>query len=351
MKALAIHPRVPDSGSLIDVPRPRRESSGLLCEMIAVGICGTDRELLRGDYGDAPDGDEYLIIGHESLGRVIESGDPGFQPGDLVAGIVRRPDPVPCPSCAAGEWDMCQNGLYTERGIHKRHGYASEFFTLDASYAVKVDPALGESGVLMEPCSIVAKAWEQIERIAARSTFRPRKVLITGAGPVGLLAALIATQKKYDVHVLDRAAEGPKPLLVAELGATYHSREEELESFPRGFDITIECTGAPALVARLVRAIAPDGILCLTGVSSGGRRIPLDVGALNREIVLENEVIFGSVNANRRHFAMAAEVLANADPTWLRRLITRRVTLTDWPSALRTEQDDIKVVLTSAVAP
>jgi threonine dehydrogenase-like Zn-dependent dehydrogenase len=346
MKALALTPTVANSAQLMNVPEPPLHEGALLCEMIAIGVCGTDHELLAGDYGSPPDGNSYLILGHESLGRVVESSDPQYKIGDHVVGVVRRPDPLPCTSCAAGEWDMCENGLYTERGIYKRHGYCSEKFRLEPEFAISVDKNLKEAGVLLEPTSIVAKAWEQCERIFSRSTFRPRRVLITGAGPVGLLAAMIGRQKGYDVHVVDRIRTGPKPQLVKDLGATYHDSYDSLRKSQPCFDLTIECTGAPALITELMSCIARNGILCLSGVSSRERRFDLDIGALNREIVLENEVIFGTVNANLRHFELAAQALANADLNWLRRLITRKVHLSQWPEAFRRIDGDIKTIIT-----
>src|SRR5918995_3297075 len=157
-----------------------------------------DREILDGVHGESPPGHERLVLGHELLARVKDT-------GELVAGIVRRPDPVPCACCARGEWDMCRNGRYTERGIKGLHGYGSERWRIEPEFAVKLDPALDLLGVLMEPTTIVAKAWEQIDRIAQRATIAPRRVLVTGAGPIGLLAALLGAQRGLDVHVLDRA--------------------------------------------------------------------------------------------------------------------------------------------------
>jgi D-arabinose 1-dehydrogenase-like Zn-dependent alcohol dehydrogenase len=135
--------------------------------------------------------------------------------GDLIVGIVRRPDPVPCRFCAAGEWDMCANGRYTERGIKEHDGYCAEHFRIEPAFTVKVDPALGELGVLLEPASVVAKAWDHAERIGRRSrAWEPRTALVTGAGPIGLLASLMGRQRGLAVHVYDRASSGPKPELV-----------------------------------------------------------------------------------------------------------------------------------------
>jgi threonine dehydrogenase-like Zn-dependent dehydrogenase len=344
MRAITLHPATPDSAALEEVPEPAAAEGTILVDGVALGICGTDAEIVRGDYGQAPPGTERLILGHESLGRVVEApAGSGFAPGDLVVGIVRRPDPVPCPSCAAGEWDFCRNGQYTERGIKALHGFGSERWRIEPEFAVKLDPELGLLGVLMEPTTIVAKAWEQIDRVLARATIGPERVLVTGAGPIGLLAALLAQQRGYEVHVLDRVADGPKPELVRALGATYHAAAvPDVAPAP---DIIVEATGVSQVVLDAMSHTGPNGIVCLTGISSGGHDITLDAGVLNRTIVLENDLVFGSVNANRRHYEAAADALARADRGWLERLITRRVPLEQWRDALTRDQHDIKVVV------
>ena len=224
MRAITTLPGTADSARLEEIPEAPEAPDTLLVEAIAIGVCGTDLEILSGAYGQAPPGRDRLVIGHENVGRV-RTAPPGsaFSPGDLVVGVVRRPDPVPCASCAAGEWDMCKNGKFTERGITGRDGYASERYRLETAFAVPVPAALGDLAVLVEPTTILAKAWEQIERIGARASWSPIRVLVTGAGPIGLLAALLGRQRGLEVHVLDRVTDGPKPALVAALGATYHS--------------------------------------------------------------------------------------------------------------------------------
>ena len=212
MRAITVVPRQAGSARLDDVPEPDPSEGAVLVDGLALGICGTDGEIIRGEYAWAPEGEERLILGHESLGRVREAPeDSGLSAGDLVVGIVRRPDPVPCACCARGEWDFCRNGRYTERGIKEMHGYGSERWRVEPEFAVRLDPALEDVGVLLEPTSVVAKAWEQIERIGGRACFDARRVLVTGAGPIGLLAALLAVQRGYEVHVLDRVTDGPKP--------------------------------------------------------------------------------------------------------------------------------------------
>jgi threonine dehydrogenase-like Zn-dependent dehydrogenase len=342
MRAMTVVPGRAGSAAVAELDGPVGDGD-VLVEGIAVGICGTDVEIADGLYGSAPAGAERLVIGHESVGRVLEApAGCRLEPGQLVVGIVRRPDPVPCPPCAAGAWDMCRNGRYTERGIKDLHGYGAERWRIEAEFAVAVPDHVGDLAVLVEPASVVAKAWDHIERIVARAPLRPRSVLVTGAGPIGLLAALLAVQRGLDVHVLDRVEQGPKPALVADLGATYHAGA--VADVPL-VDIVVECTGAPAVVLDAVRRTTPSGVTCLTGVSSGGRTFELDVGAANRRIVLQNDVIFGSVNANRAHYEQAVEALAAADQDWLGRLITRRVPLDSWPEGLRRHADDVKVIV------
>jgi threonine dehydrogenase-like Zn-dependent dehydrogenase len=238
---------------------------------------------------------------------------------------------------------MCRNGRYTEHGIKELPGFARDRWRVQPRFAVRLEPALAPVGMLLEPTSVLAKAWDHIERIGSRAVWQPQIVLVTGAGPIGLLAALMGIQRGLTVHVLDRAETGPKPELVRALGATYHtSTVAELDFTP---DVVVECTGAPVVVMDAMCKAGTNGIVCLTGVSSGGRTIDFDAGALNRDLVLENNVVFGSVNANRRHWEMAAESLARADQGWLNSLITRRVPVSSYAEAYTSTSEDIKVVL------
>ncbi len=344
MRALTVVPGQAGSARLDDVPDPPPESGPVLVQTLAVGVCGTDVEIVSGKYGWAPPGKQRLILGHESLGRVLEApGESGLAKGDLVVGIVRRPDPVPCTNCAVDEWDMCRNGKYTERGIKELDGYCCERYRIEPKFAVKLDPKLHRVGVLLEPASVLAKAWEHTERIGQRARWVPRKVLVTGAGPIGLLAALMGVQRGLEVHVLDRVTEGPKPGLVRDLGAQYHTGS--LRELARGADVVMECTGVGQLVFDAIGTSTPGSIVCLTGISSGGRPLAVDMAALNKSMVLENDVVFGSVNANRRHYEKGAQALAGADPAWLERLITRRVPLERWREALERRPDDVKPII------
>lgn len=186
----------------------------------------------------------------------------GLSPGDLVVGIVRRPDPVPCAACAAGEWDMCRNRRYTEHGIKGLHGFVRERWRAEPDAVVRVDAGLVDVGVLLEPTSIVAKAWEQVGRIGARAFFDPQVAVVTGAGPVGLLAAMFGVRRGLEVHVFDRVTSGPKPDLVGALGATHHSQTLP-ESGVLG-DVLVECTGVPSVVVDVMTHNAVDSITRLT---------------------------------------------------------------------------------------
>lgn len=345
MRALTFEPGRKGTLDVREVPDPEPGQGELLVEGLALGICGTDRELESAKYGWPPPGEERMVIGHESLGRVLEAPEgSAFSPGDLVVGVVRRPDPVPCGACERGEFDMCRNGRYTERGIKEIDGYGSSRWTVEAGYAVRLDPALESVGMLAEPTSVVAKAWEQIERIGSRAWYEPHCVLVTGAGPIGLLAALLGRQRGLEVHVLDRSPIGLKSSLVEALGGTYHS-SSTLEAFHDAKpDIIIECTGAGQLVIDSMTTTAAAGIVCLCGLSPGGRSHRVDAGVINRDIVLENDVIFGTVNGNLRHFRDAAAALAKADMGWLERLITRRVPLSRALEAFE-PAGDIKAVI------
>jgi glucose 1-dehydrogenase len=344
MRAITVTPGQANSARLDDIAEPPASDGPVLVETIAIGVCGTDVDIVSGAYGTAPPGTDRLVIGHESLGRVLEAPPGcGLAVGDLVVGIVRRPDPVPCPNCAIGEWDMCRNGQYTERGIKARHGYASERYRIRPEFTIKLDASLDQVGVLLEPTSVVAKAWEHVERIGNRAHWQPTTVVVTGAGPIGLLAAMLGVQRGLDVRVVDRVTDGPKPALVRDLGASYHTGP--IEAVVSAADVVIECTGVSSVVLAILGATAPDGILCLTGVSSGGRSLSIDASTVNRELVLNNDVVFGSVNANRRHYETAATALARADRRWLERLVTRRLPLDRWSDALIRTSDDVKPII------
>ena len=344
MRAITVVPKSPNSARLEEIAEPDLREGSVLVEAIAVGVCGTDVEITEGKYGWAPPDKERLVLGHESLGRVLDPGPAsGLKKGDLVVGIVRRPDPVPCPNCAVGEWDMCRNGQYTERGIKQINGYMSERWRIEPEFAIKVDPTLGMLGVLLEPMTVVAKAWEHIFAVGRRAFWEPKTVLVTGAGPIGLLGALMGKQFGLEVHVLDRTETGPKPDLVRDLGATYHTCSVSEIGF--GPDVILECTGVGPVIAESMLAIGASGVVCLAAVGCGGSAPKVARADVAASAVLKNNVVIGSVNANKRHWFKASEALAKADRDWLKRLITRREKPENFQKALARQPDDIKVVI------
>jgi threonine dehydrogenase-like Zn-dependent dehydrogenase len=349
MKAITVEPKMPDSALLEEVAEPDVQDGDVLVDAVAVGVCGTDVEIVEGKYGWAPPGSTRLVLGHESLGRVLDPGPKsGLNKGDLVVGIVRRPDPLRCPSCAAGEWDMCRNGLYTERGIKQIHGFMSERWRIESEYAVKVDSSLGLLGVLLEPTTVVTKAWEQVVAVGQRSFWEPQTVLVTGAGPIGLLAALLGMQRGLEVHVLDRAESGPKPEIVRALGATYHTGTVKSVGFEP--DVIVECTGVGQVIQDSIQGVGAGGIICLTGVGTGGVAFGIAAADVAAAAVLKNNVVVGSVNANRRHWYKAGQALARADRSWLAKLLTRRERPENFMTALQRKPEDIKVVIQFAEA-
>src|SRR4051794_34707611 len=180
---------------------------------------------------------------------------------------------------------MCRNGRYTERGIKEIDGYGSEMWCVEEDYAVKLDARLRRVGMLMEPTTVVAKAWDEVRRVGQRAWFEPHRVLVTGAGPIGLLAALLGSQQGLEVHVLDRVTDGPKPELVESLGATYHHESMDDVASKLQPDVVIEATGVGELVFAAMANTSSYGIVCLTGVSPTGRKLHVDAGSINREIV------------------------------------------------------------------
>ena len=344
MRAITVVPLQANSIELSNFDEPDPSEGSLLVETASVGVCGTDAEIVSGGYGWAPPGHKRLILGHESLGRVLEApAGAEVKVGDLVVGIVRRPDPVPCYPCSQGQWDACQNGQYTEHGIKELDGFMRDHYRAEPDAVVKVSSSLSHLGVLLEPTTVVAKAWSLVDTVGKRAAWKPKTALIVGAGPIGLLAALLGVQRELDVYVIDRVTSGTKPDLVTALGATYKaSAIADLGFAP---DIIIECTGVPKLMIDAAIALGVDGTLCLAGVSPANAMLEIDAGSLARSMVLGNKVIVGSVNANRGHYEQGALALANANPAWLERLITRRVPMERFKEAFDRSADDVKVVI------
>lgn len=339
MRALSVYRDTTGSKLVLDdVPEPDLADGDLLVEALALGVCGTDREIVARGPIWGTERPDRLILGHESLGRVLEAPNGAeISPGDLVVGIVRRPDPVPCGYCAVGQFDLCENGQYTERGILGRDGFGSERFRLEQDYAVRVDPALGLAGVLLEPASVVAKAWEQLDHVVRRTR---RRALVLGAGPIGLLAALLGVQRGLEVHVVDQVEHGAKPRQTRDLGAVYHSSMEDLSGT---FDAVVECSGV--LVGEAIARTAPGGAACLVGIGAPHGAGTVNLGELNLDLVTQNKLVMGTINSNRSHFEAAHQALRQIDRRWLEGLLTDRLPLSAWRSAFDTSPERIKAVI------
>jgi threonine dehydrogenase-like Zn-dependent dehydrogenase len=355
MDAVAVVPGTPDSIHLrTDVPAPGRMGDEVVVRVLQAGVCATDVEIHQGHYGAAPEGCEYLILGHENSG-VVEWCPPhcGLSVGDLVVSTVRRGCPERCRACQSDQYDMCLTGNFRERGIRGLHGFMSERYGERAEHLVRLPPTLSRSAVLLEPLSVVEKGIEQALRFHQRVTWQPRKAVVLGAGPVGLLAALVFRLRGLAVHVAARDPEGTtRDLLLGEAGAQYLSTAATpitaLSERVGRVDVVFEATGATEMVVPATRLLGPNGVCVLSSVTGGERMLDVNVAAWNREMVLGNRLVFGTVNAGRRHFESGVRDMEAAHerfPGWLERLLSRRLAYTEAASALDRRPEDIKTVL------
>jgi len=356
VRAMSVIPGHPESATVATLDEPSAADGSVLVEAMIVGLCGTDAEIIAEGVGSPLPGETALVLGHETVARVLEApASSGFTVGDLVTGIVRSPDPVPCAACARGEWDFCRNGLYTEHGIRGSAGFGRQRWRSEPAYLVRVPDRLGELGVFIEPMSVICKALETADHIGSRAYSAPKRLLVTGAGPIGLLAAAAARVAGFDVTVLDRMAQGSKPDLARAIGAAYTNDLGTLggmatadifiasQSTVEPFDVILECSGATAVIARAATMLGQAGVMVLIGIAGHGA--PVDLGVLGSALIRSNGAIVGTVNAGRRHYPQAVEVLEQITADWLRRLITRRVPLANWPSAIERTDDDVKIVV------
>lgn len=350
MKAVAVHPGQPDTMHLREVPRPGVDEvpggRGVLVKVLRVGVDGTDKEINAAEYGASPPGFDYLIVGHESFGRVVEIGPSVTElaVGDYVVATVRRPGSSIYDRI--GTYDMTTDDMYYERGINLRHGYLAEFYVDDPEYIVKVPAGLKEVAVLLEPTTVVEKGIAQAYEIQRRlRVWRPRKAAVMGAGTIGLLAALALRLRGLEVTVFGRTAVPYlNSDLVHRLGARYESTLTTpiLDGAQRygPFDLIFEATGASSVVFESMRALAKNGVLVLSSVTGGDRMIEVPADRINLEFVLGNKVMVGTVNANREYFEMGVKDMTHAEsqyPGWLGRLLTHPIEgLHNWRLLLET---------------
>ena len=338
MKAIAVLPGQPGSAHLAELPMPSLNDipggTGVLVKVIRVGVDGTDREINAAEYGAAPEGYPFLVIGHESFGRV-EAVGPNvhfLRPGDYVVATVRRPGRSIYDSI--GLQDMTTDDMYYERGINLRHGYLTEYYVEDEQFVVKVSRGLKDVGVLLEPMTVAQKGITQADEIQRRlKVWRPRRAAVMGSGTLGLLASLVLRLRGLDVTTFGRT---PAPYLnsdlLADIGARYISTAEQsitaAADIHGPFDLVFEGTGSSAVVFESMQSVAKNGVLVLSSITGGAHRLEIPADKINLDFVLGNKVMVGTVNASRDNFESGVRDMAHAEseyPGWLRRLLTHRV--------------------------
>jgi threonine dehydrogenase-like Zn-dependent dehydrogenase len=343
MKAFGIRPGKTGTAQVLDLPSPEPGPGEVLLKVVEVGICGTDAEIDQGLYGEAPGGSPWLVLGHESLARRVDD-------GTLVVPMVRRPCPA-CPNCEAGSQDNCSSGAFTEIGIKGVHGALRELMTDDPRWLIPVPESARPFAVLVEPMSVFMKGWRHAQAIQSRLHWKPKRALVLGAGPIGLLAALALRRRGLAVTVVARKpADSPKGELARLAGAQYvsTSRTPIRELADGSWDFVFEATGSAAAAFDAFRALAVNGALCLTSITGGDASAQVPVDKLNLDLVLGNRVVFGTVNAHREDYiGGAAELLAvdAAFPGVLQRLFTARVSFDDGPARVfAAQREGIKTV-------
>lgn len=338
MKAIAVIPGRAGSVHLAELEKPAvadiPNGRGVLVKMLRVGVDGTDREIGNAEYGAAPAGYPFLVIGHEGFGQVEAVGDAVafLRPGDFVVATVRRPGKSLYD--AIGLQDMTTDSEYFERGINLRHGYLTEYYVEDEEFIVKVPRGLKDVGVLLEPMTVAQKGITQAFEIQRRlKVWRPRRAAVMGAGTLGLLASLVLRLRGLDVTTFGRT---PRPYLNADLleaiGAQYmNTTERGIEDIAResgSFDLIFEGTGSSAVVFESMLALSKNGVLVLSSITGGGRSLEVPADRINLEFVLGNKVMVGTVNASRENFETGVRDMAQAEaeyPGWLARLLTHPV--------------------------
>ena len=354
MKAIVVTPRKENTLRIVDQEVPEPGPREVLLEVRRVGVCGTDRDMIAGFYGEAPADSTYLVLGHESLSRVAKIGDKvggGFRKGDLVVPTVRRNCVENCLNCRNGESDMCMTGHYKEHGIKGLHGFAREFAVTDADFMVKLPESLSNIGVLLEPLTVVEKGVTQTFLIQqARMKWKPKNALVLGAGPVGLLATALLRLKELEVDtVATRPRDSLKARLVEQTGASYiNAKETPLMSLENRYDMVLEITGNTSVALEAQRLIETNGVVSFLGVYKD-QQLTEDAGRLFTDLVLGNRTYFGSVNANRTYFQQGVRNLTRITNRWkgfLDQMITRTTDPDRFEVAYRPEdEEEIKTII------
>jgi threonine dehydrogenase-like Zn-dependent dehydrogenase len=356
MQALAVFPSK-KTLQLVERPQPRlQDATGVLLRVREVGLCGTDREISSFEYGTPPPGSDHLILGHEALAEVVEVGREvkSVHPGDLVVAMVRRPCAHPeCRPCRVGRPDFCVTGDFTERGIKQADGFLADYTLDNEEYLVRVPKPLADVAVLTEPLTVISKAANQASAILGRLPYEPgrQRGLVLGAGAIGLLGAMVLIASGYETVVYSREPEGgDRSRLIESLGASYISAAsqpiETLAERTGKVDLVLEAVGVASVMTGASRLLAANGVAVLTGIPAAGAAAQIDGRSL-RDLVLKNQVVFGTVNAGRRDHVSAIQQLEQfmtLFPESVRALITHRVPLGD-ASKMLTDGGGIKNVV------
>jgi len=344
MKSITITPLKPGSVRFEEVPAPVPAPGEVLVKLLEAGICRTDVEIFEGLYGEPPAGSASLVLGHEALGRLEDGG--------LVVPMVRR-SCGGCANCLGGSPDMCSTGNFTERGIKGLNGMLCEYIAESPAYLVPIKPEARPYAVLAEPMSVVAKGLRQAGLIQRRLAWEPKKALVLGAGPIGLLAALtLRAQGRETVVVARRPAGSLKAGIAEACGARYVSTAQtpipDLAAKYGLFDLVFEATGSADAALDCLGAAAINGAVCLTSVTGGSSAKHVDAARLNRELVLGNRAVFGTVNANRVDFENGLAYLERINslfPGLLQKLFTSRVPLEKAAGVFKDQAEEIKTVV------
>jgi threonine dehydrogenase-like Zn-dependent dehydrogenase len=370
VRAVVVYPGLGRPPELTDVPAPELFPGGVAVRVLDVGVCGTDREILAGGHGAAPPGRDRLVLGHESFGQVEDVRAPGapFAPGDYVVATVRR-GCASCRHCASGMSDFCDTGGFVERGILGMDGFLAERYVEDPAYLIGVPAELARVGVLLEPLSVVEKALQQAfaaqirvpgRPVATRdpwtagpSSWQARRALVLGAGPIGMLTAIVLRLLGVeDVAIVERRPRAGKRAMAEAVGARYVATEggplRELLPGER-YDLVIEAAGTASIVVDALPLLAPNGVVCLTGIFAAGQTPEtLALNDLFREMVYRNQAIVTSVNSNRSYFERGVPTMGQIEARWpglLGRLITRRMPMEQYAEAVEPERDGVKTVV------
>ena len=356
MKAVAVYPGKKDSAHIRDVPAPEPGPGEVLVKLIRIGLDGTDSEINSALYGWAPKGEDYLILGHETFGRVqaVGKGVNGLKPGEGVVATVRRDCHWNCINCENDENDNCLTGDYMERGIKERHGMLAEFYVDDPRFIVPIPEEHAEVAVLLEPLTIAEKGVFQTFEAQKRMAWEPKTALVLGVGPLGVLCAMVLRDMEIETFAVGRGPLDPvRRTFLETMGVNYITTgETPLVEIPKKLghqlDFVIEATGSSQVAFDAMQVIGINGALCLMGVSPGNKMLQVPTDVINLEMVLGNKLILGSVNANRKYFEMGVKRFARFEKRWpglLNRFITKRVGMDGFMEGIAKDRSQLKVVV------